>query len=304
MPIQQPDYQQTMKKFTVLSLILIPAAFLSITGDAYAKSTPAKKTFAIAYKFSPGQTFNMKSEGATNVSTDQMGQTVTVDMTSASESAYRVLAGAPEGKMQLETEFLSRKQSTKSPMGDTDTDFSAWIGKKAQFTIAPDGTLSDFKGFDQLMEITAATGEKINGEMIQKGMAMQFFKLPDHPVKMGESWSAKDSINIPYQGSTLKNVDSTTATVVDQVKIDGLECLKISLEGTATLTGQFEQQGSQIELSRQTTVAGTIYFSLEKGMYVSIESTSNATGQIYVEAAGVTIPQTVTGKSSVKVVFN
>lgn len=289
--------------FWILLVLSIAGMELS-TGDASASTPAGKKKVVLAYKMGAGQTFTIKGGSSSTITSDQMGQTMSVEMNTTSEGIYRVLSAAPDGTMQIEMELKSQNQTTKSPMGENSTDFSSWIGKKTQFTVSPSGTLSGFQGFDQLPEINSVTGEKISGDMVQKGMGQQFFDLPDHPVKIGETWTVKDSMDIPYAGSKLKNIDTSIYTIVGREEKDGMDCLKIELAGKRNLSGEFEQQGTQIELTRQTESKGIIYFALDRGFYISIESTSSATGQIYVSEAAITIPQTITGKSFLTVVFD
>ena len=233
-----------------------------------------------------------------------MGQSITFDMMMANETACRVLSGAPGGNMQYEMEFKSRKQSAKSEMGGGETDFSGWIGKKVGFNLSPRGALSGFQGFDQLPAVAGATGEKVTGQMIQAGMSDQFFMLPDHPVKIGETWTVKDSSDIPYGSNTLKKVGTTTYTAVETAAKDGMDCLRIDVKATVKLSGTFEQQGMQMELTRETKSTGVIYFAFEKGMFINIETTSVGHSEVNVPAASMTIPQDITSKSSIKVIFN
>ena len=293
-----------MKKLVSFLLIFLFTALLLSPGYASSKSVPDKKTFELAYKVGPGKSFTMKSEGTTTIKSEQMGQSITIDMVMANEAVCRVLSGAPGGNMQYEMEFKSRKQSAKSEMGGGETDFSAWIGKKVGFNLSPRGALSGFQGFDQLPAIAGATGEKVTGQMVQASMSDQFFMLPDHPVKIGETWTVKDSSDIPYGSYTLKKAGTTTYTAVETATKDGMDCLKIDVTASVKLSGTFEQQGNQLELTRETKSTGVIYFAIEKGRYINIETTSVGHSEINVPAASMTIPQEITGKSSLKVVFN
>jgi hypothetical protein len=293
-----------MKKFTSTALLFLPALLLFSTVNANGRSTPGKDKYDLSYKMSTGESFSLKTEASTVMITSQGGQDMTVEMSSANETLCRVLAASPEGIMNMQMEYKSMKQSAKSPMGDNDTDYSSWIGKKVQFSLTPKGTVSDYTGFDQLPTISGATGEKITGEMTQKGMINQFFELPDHAVKKGDTWTVATSTDIPYASSTLKSEVSTVYTVGEKVKMDGLDCLKIDAVSTQKLSGEFEQQGTQIELTRDTKSTEVIYFALEKGMYISIEATSVGNTQIYIPAAAMTIPQEIKSKQSLKVAFN
>ncbi|MCX6226542.1 MAG: DUF6263 family protein [Bacteroidia bacterium] len=292
-----------MKKLIPFLVIFLLAVLLIAAIDASAKSASGKKTVVLTYKMSPGLSFTMKTEGSTEIKTDQMGQVITVEMNSSAEALYHTIDGTKDGIADIEQEYKAMKQSAKSTMGENETDFSSWIGKKVQFNLSQQGALSNFRGFDLLPEITSAVGEKVNGDLIRESMKNQFFELPDHPVKIGESWTVKTNINIPYGGSTLKQEENTIYKASEKVEKNGLVCLKIDFSSTAKLTGVLEQQGNQLELTRDTKSTGTIWFALEKGMYISMEVDAAATGQIYVPAASVTIPQEIKSKMAVAVVF-
>jgi hypothetical protein len=135
-------------------------------------------------------------------------------------------------------------------------------------------------------------------------MKNQFFELPDHPVKIGEAWTVKSNLDIPYGGSSLKQEETTIYTASEKVEKDGLACLKIEFTSTAKLSGELEQQGTKLELTRETKSTGTIWFAIEKGMYISMEVAATAAGQVYVPAASVSIPQEITSKMIVAVIFN
>ena len=293
-----------MKKSITLSALILPAALIMAAGDASAKSAPGKKKIEIAYKMSPGLSFTMKTQGSTEIKTDQMGQVITVEMNSSAEALYRTIDGTKDGSTGIEQEFKDMKQSAKTPNGDNDTDYSSWIGKKVQFNLSLQGVLSNFRGFDLLPEITSAVGETMNGDLIRESMKNQFFELPDHPVKTGESWTVKSSIDIPYGGNTMKQEETTIYKASEKVEKNGLACLKIDFTSTAKLTGELEQQGNQLELTRETKSTGVIWFALEKGMYISMEVSAAATGQIYGPAASISIPQEIKSKMAVAVVFN
>jgi hypothetical protein len=292
-----------MKKFKLSSGLLVPAAFLVFSGCATLKSTGGKSVTELTYRMNPGQEFTMTTEATTVITSENNGETYTVDMNSMNETLYRALAVNPDGTLTLEMEYKNMKQTAKTPMGDSETDYSTWTGKKTRVNISPQGALSEYGGFGQLPEITTATGEKVNGDMVQKSISNQFFELPDHPVKIGDSWTATTTNDIPYGGGTLKQEETTVFTVSEKVKKDGLDCLKISAEGTGKVSGEFEQQGMQIELTRDTKTTGTIWFAVEKGMYISMESTSASRGEAYIPAAAITIPQNISSRMSLKVVF-
>jgi hypothetical protein len=144
----------------------------------------------------------------------------------------------------------------------------------------------------------------VTGDLVQRGLRNEFFLLPSQPAKIGLTWTVADSLEIPYADSKLKQYDSTIYKIAERMEYEGLDCLKIEAVSTAKISGEFVQQGMQIEMTRTTTANSVIYFALEKGLYVSVETTSIANGQVYIPDAAMTIPQKITGKSSTKVIFN
>jgi len=293
-----------MKKSNLLLSLVVPVAFFAFSGCTALKSTGGKTGTELTYQMNPGQSFTMKAESSNELITEQMGQEVKVNMKGGSDNTFRILNTNSDGTLQCEMEFISMKQSMSTPMGENETDYSTWIGKKVMFNLSPAGGVSGFSGFELLPELTASTGEKVTGNLIQKSLQNEFFKLPDQPVKMGETWTVLDSLEIPYADSKLKQKETTVYKIAERTKYEGLDCIRIEAVSKAKISGEFVQQGMQIEMTRETTANSVIYFAIEKGMYISVETTSTANGQVYIPDAAMTIPQKMSGKSSTKVVFN
>lgn len=293
-----------MKRIHVVMLMLLPAALVLTTGCASLKSAGGKAGIQLAYQMVPGKSFTIKTEGSNVITTDQMGQTVKMETVSANETRYTPSTGSPEGKTDMELEFKALSQTVNSPRGENKTDYSSWIGKKVRFSLSSKGATSDYSGFDQLPEISTATGEPLTGKIMEMSMSEIFMELPDHPLKIGESWTITKTRDIPYGSSTLKNEETIVCTLAGKEKVNGLECARITTAGTEKLTGKLQQQGMELELTRETKSSGTLLFAIEKGMYVLVDGSSTASGDIYVSAMGITVTQSITGKMKVETVFD
>jgi hypothetical protein len=293
-----------MKRNYLILMVLLPAALALTTGCASLKSGGGKAGIVLAYKMEPGKSFTLKTEGSNLITTDQMGQTVEVETISANETRYTILARSAEGNTDIELEFKNLSQTVKSPMGENKTDYSSWIGKKVRFSLSPVGEPSGYSGFDQLPEISTATGEKLSGKIMELSMGEIFMNVPDHPLKIGETWTINKTRDIPYGSNTLKNEETIVCTLAGREKVNGLECARITTAGTEKLSGKLEQQGMELELTRETKSTGTLLFAIDKGMYVLVDGTSTATGDIYVSSMGVTVNQSIAGKMKVETVFD
>jgi hypothetical protein len=255
------------------------------------------------YQMAEGTKFTMTSSSEMNTIMDQMGTEVTADIHSKGEDTYIVLSADKEQGLTLEIEFGEKSQDMESPMGGGSTDFSELMGKKARFTLLQNGKVEGFEGFDKLPEITTVTGETLKGEAYQLGVRFTFLMLPDRPVKIGDTWSDIQNVDIPLGGGTLLSENNTTYTLIEETEMNGFDCLKIQVTGVSKLSGDFEQGGTPLYVERETKSSGMIYFAYKEGMFISSETESLGEGIINVPSAGIDIPQTINSKSSVTVSF-
>lgn len=291
-----------MKK-TLLSislLLLVLAAMFSLS-TAAEKASAAEKLYELKYQLKPGTKFVMVSTGTTESVTDQMGTEVVANIESEGTDTYVVLSSDKEKGMSLELEMGERTQDISSDMGSASADFSELVGKKVKFVLLSDGEVEGFEGFDELPEVTTASGDVLTKDLYILGVKGSFAKLPDKPVKFGDTWSDVQGEDVPLGGGTLRSDNETVYTLVEEVEKDGYACLKIEFTDKSKLSGDFEQQGQLLTLDRETTTKGNLYFAYEIGMFVLYETEAKAEGIIFVPSAGIEIPQTITTKGNVVV---
>ncbi|MFA9452827.1 MAG: hypothetical protein ACERK6_02840 [Candidatus Aminicenantaceae bacterium] len=287
---------------SIALMLLVLAALFSLTSAAE-KDSSAQKLYELKYQMKKGTTFVMVSSGTTETVTNQMGTEVVADIQSEGTDTYVVLSSDKEKGLTIEVEMGERTQDISSDMGSASADFSALVGKKAKFVLLPDGEAEGFEGFDVLPEVTTASGEVLTKDLYILGVKGSFPKLPDKPVKFGDTWNDTQGEDVPLGGGTLRADNETTYTLVEEVEKDGLTCLRIEFTDKSTLTGDFEQQGTLLNLERETTTTGNMYFALEKGMFILYETEAKAEGIIFVPSAGIDIPQTINTKGSVTIRF-
>jgi len=293
-----------MKKvFLSISLLLLVSAAMLSLSTAAEKTPAAEKLYELKYQLKPGTTFVIVSTGETESVTDQMGTEVVASITGDGEDTYTVLSADKDKGLTIELEIGERTQDISSDMGSASTDFSELIGKKAKFVLLPNGEAEGFEGFDELPEVTTGSGETLTKELYIIGVKDTFPKLPDKPVKIGDTWKDVQGYDVPLGDYTLRSDSDYTYTLLEEVKKDGIDCLKIEVTGTDKVTGEFEQQGTLLELERVTTTKAVMYFAYNMGMFVLYEAESKAEGIIFVPSAGIEIPQTLTTTGNVVVRF-
>jgi hypothetical protein len=282
-----------MKISRIIYSIVFAGIILGMGSCSFFKKSVVDDGITLKYNLADGQEFVISSEVVSNFESEQMGQTISVDMNATTALSHLVTSSGEED-MNIEMEFKDMVQTMDSPMGSQDTDFSKLIGKKVSFKLDAIGGVTETKGFSELPEITNATGETMVGEMYEQIVHGAFFKLPDHPVKLGDSWVNNDSTDMPYGGGNLKTTSSTTYLVTEKLEVDGMKCLRIDLTAKSKTSGSFEQQGMELGLERNATSTGHVIFAYEKGIYLSQEVVAKTDGIIDVPAAGMTIPQKIT----------
>jgi hypothetical protein len=127
--------------------------------------------------------------------------------------------------------------------------------------------------------------------------------LPERPVKFGDTWTEIDEQEIPASEGKFKIVSDSTYRLIEEVKKDGFDCVKIEVTSTATTTGSGETQGMPFTLEREAHATEVIYFAYKKGMYISREGSSKQEGIVSFESLGMEMPQSISEKSSVVVKF-
>jgi len=290
------------EKFSVSFLflpVLIMVVFL--VSCAVPTQPSGEKIYELKYQLAKGTKITMISSAEVNSVTDQMGTEVLTDIYGETEDIYVVLSTDKEKGLTLEYEFGERSQDMDSAEGSNSTDFSDLIGKKVKFILLQNGKVEGFEGFDGLPEITTGAGEELNEETYILAVKTTFPLLPDKPVKIGDTWSDTQVLDIPQGGGVLKLENNFTYTLIEETEKDGFDCLKIEMTGVSRLSGDFEQGGMPLSIERETTSSGTIYFAFKKGMFISGESESLGEGIINVPQYGLEIFQTITTKGSLTV---
>lgn len=284
--------------FLCLTVLMAAVIFVSFAvPNLFAQG----KLYELKYQLDKGTKITMTSTGDVNSVMDQMGTEVVTDISGDAEDIFIVLSANKTKGLTLEYEFGARSQNMDSAMGSDSTDFSELIGQKVKFVLLPNGKVEGFEGFDTLPVITSSSGDELNEETYILAVKTTFPLLPDKPVKFGDTWTDNQVMDIPQSGSILKLENDYTYTLIEEVKKDGFDCLKIEMTGTSNLIGDFEQEGMALSIERDTISTGTIYFAYKEGMLISFESESRGEAIITVPSIGMDIPQTMVSKGSLTV---
>jgi len=284
--------------FLFLTVLIMAVIFANFAGtNLFAQD----KTYELKYQVAKGTKITMISSSEVNSVMDQAGTELVSDIYEEAEDIFVVLSADKKKGLTLEYEFGKRSQDVDSAMGSDSTDFSELIGKKVTFVLLPNGKIEGFEGFDSLQEITMRTNSELNKETYIIGVESTFPRLPDGPIKIGDTWTDTQVMDIPQGGSVLVSENNFTYKLIEETEKDGFDCLKIEMTGTSRTSGDLEQGGYALYIESEDTSTGTLYFAYKEGMFISGESESLGEAIIDVPAAGMEIPQTSTSKGSLTV---
>ncbi len=290
--------QKTITSKLFLLLILI-TSFSSCTLFKGAKGG----MISLNYNIEKGQSFILASSSSSEITTEQMGQTTELLMESSGKMLMKSLGVQDDNSTKIEMQYTELGQKLTSDMIDGETDYSKIINKVFSFDLAPKGDVSNYGGFDDFPTITNAAGEQIDGVMFQQQFKAMFITLPEETVKVGSTWEQDVTSDLPYGGGILKTTGKIVYKVIEKKKVDGLPCMVFEANGTLNTSGEFTQQGMDLSIDRSNKSHSTIVFAYTKGIFISIERSGVTEGIIDVPAANITIPQTITVKSSFEVEF-
>jgi len=289
-----------VKIWKVLGIVVLAVAFLA--------GCAAKKPFwgdpetglIFQYRISSGQVLTYESNSMDVQSMEMMGQAVDTETNVTSSYTIQGKGLNKDKNILTEAKFNSLTIDVSSPQGDMDIDTSPVIGKPFGVTISPLGKELAYSGIDSTMMISMGqAGNRSIKDLFRNPLQ----DLPDHPVKIGDSWTDKDSLTTPQGGLDITIITNNTLTFEGFEQVEGFECAKISVKGTGTIDGSGQQMGMDVALEGDLEIGGTLFFAYKKGLFVKTETetftemTAALSGQM-----NMTIPITQESKTKVNLI--
>ncbi len=138
------------------------------------------------------------------------------------------------------------------------------IGKSVIMEMSPKNEIVDVKGFDSLMVNTDsdAASQKMMEQMFSKDQMNSLFGVmfnmyPGKAVKVGESWTAKNKLNVNNM-DMLVNAKYTLVGVKNGIA-------DIDLDGVIDGTGKMNQGGMALDVSMKGSQKGMLTIKLDDG---------------------------------------
>jgi len=191
------------------------------------------------------------------------------------------------------------KMSVNSPQGDFSPDLSSVIGKSFDMTLSAIGKELDISGAEAIKYDMGPEGER----SIVSDFKTIFPDLSGKPVKVGDSWTTKDTVDIKGGRMDLQMTFESVNTLAGFETLDGMECIKVTAKTTGLVDGDGEQGGADMVFEGDIESADAWYFAYKKGVFVKSISEGKTDATISVSGPqNMAIPMTMEMKFETKLV--
>lgn len=265
-----------------LSLVLLLAVFGGM-GASVDKAVPSQEAVTLAYKFAPGVPLSYKQSGTQTQTVDAMGQTMTTEITSNMEITLTP-KGLKEANHLLGVTIDTLSIDIQGPQGGVSPDLKDVLGKSFDFVLSPRGEEVDVSGAAALFVDMGDSGRR---DLSSEFQAI-FANLPDHPVKIGDTWPVDETVNQKSDAGEIRIVFTNVSTLDGFETVDGRECARIKTAVKGTMSGALNQMGMALGLSAKLEGTETSHFAFGDGVLVKTEGAADLTGAISIDAMGQT----------------
>ncbi len=240
--------------------------------------------------------YEMTQDGTEVV--EVMGQT----SESATHKAY-VFTVEPRG-MKGKNHLLgitieSLEASMKNIQGEFNAETEGVVGAAFDMALSPLGKEVDVSGAEAITYGIGPLGDR----SIKSDFEGAFADLAGRPVKIGDSWSSRDTLNIDQGNAAITIISEGVNTLDGYETMEGFECARVLVDITGTVTGEGEQMGAPLVFDGTMTGTETWYFAYKEGFLVKSSSEANTDIMVTVQAGQeMKIPVKGTGRFETRLI--
>jgi hypothetical protein len=271
----------------LLSSVLLIALFIISTGFSQKKSNESQQTGTIKLAYNYLADKPVKYMNVTKITQDMdiNGQSMLVNVASCLGAVVR-LADKQANNLNLEIKVDTLGQSVDSPQGSSGGAVREVMGKVFKIVISPSGKTIDLTDAAKVVYNVEGAGES---NLAQSFMSY-FPALPENPVKIGDTWTTKDTIDSKTQSMSMWMPVEAINKLEGIKTIDGTDCaiLSATLSGSRKMSTQ--SQGMTINTSGTFTGTMTLLFAIKEGYFVKETVTTKMTGTIEIPDQNMSFP--------------
>lgn len=244
------------------------------------------------YHLAQGTPVTYRTSQSANQTLTIMGQFMNIVTTK--DMMFTLAPGEyKDGKQHLGVTIDSLDASITSPQGEFTADASSILGKSFTMYLTGIGKEIDITGADVLKYGVGSAGE----QSVKPDFQSLFPDLAGKPVKVGDTWTTQDTLDMDQGGTKIRIISANVNTFEGLEPVAGMECARVGVVSTGTITGEGTQQGSPIVIESTTNGKDTWFFAHKTGMLAKAISEMSVAGTVKVGGEqGMSIPmkQTMT----------
>ena len=266
-----------------LKTMALLLAVAGIAGAAADKAAP-QGSVTLAYKLAPGAILAYKQSGSQTQDMDMMGQTMSTVSTSSMDLTLKG-KGPKDENLLIGVTIDAMTLNVQSPQGDITPDLSGVLGKSFDLVLSPLGKELDVSG---AAAFTVDMGQAGRRDLTSNFQGF-FPDLPDHAVKVGDTWPSEDNIVQKSDAGDVHISLKNENTFDGFETIDGRECARVKAVIKGTLSGALNQGGVSVALDAKLEGTQTWHFAVKDGVFVKAEMKATMGGVISIESMSMTI---------------
>ncbi len=265
--------------FRVLFIICTFSVILMLIGCAVQKNIwgDPKSGLILQYRLAENQAASYRLSNNITQNMDVMGQSINTQM--STNLVFKMTpVGLEKNNLNFRISIDSLKMNMGGPMGDMSPDVSSIVGEGFDMKLAPSGKELDLSGADALKYSLGPGGER----SISSEFKTLFPDLPGKPVKIGDSWTTYDTLQIKDDNTDMKLFFENLNTLQGFAPVNGMECVKIVAAVKGSMGGSGYQNGADMKFSGEIKATDTWFFAYKKGIFVKSASDGTINSNIAV----------------------
>jgi len=251
----------------------------------------------LQYRMPEGQVLKYESWGETHQVSDVMGQTIEADISSSIIFTAKSM-GQEENNHRLTITIDDMGLNIQSTQGALEADMSTVIGKSFDMIFSPLGKEVELIGAEAIEYDLGPEGTR----NISTGFQDIFPNFADKLVKIGDTWPDESTVTEKTSTGDAVIHFSGVNTLAGFETIDGMECVKVTAEGSGTIESKGEQQGMELVTTGEIKATVTWYFAYKEGIFIKQTNEGTVEGMVDVPSQSVQIPFTRESTSEIKLI--
>jgi hypothetical protein len=238
----------------------------------------------LQYRMPEGETLTYERTETSSKSMKIMGQPM--DTSTDKTMTFKVEPrGMTEDTYGLTVTIESIEAGLQTPQGNFTADTEAAMGASFDMMLSDLGKETGLESADDIEYNLGMAGTR----SVRPDFEAFFPDLPGERVKVWDTWTTLDTLNIDDSGMDVQIVSENLNVLEGFETIEGRECAKVAVDVTGTVTGEGMQGGANMEFTGDMTGKETWYFDYMKGVFVKSSSDISVTATV-----AITGPQEMT----------